>query len=151
MFHAPERAPSRLRRSGIILWGFLGANAPKNPHICNASRRRRRAVQKVSSPQLSRGGKSAFDNYAHACAGCNGYKGDAIKGFDPVISQSAALYNPRVDNWEEHFEWNSSFSHILGLTSTGRATVAKLRLNRLGVVNLRKILTPLGKHPPIRS
>jgi len=37
---------------------------------------------------------------------------------------------------------------LLGLTPTGRATIAALRLNREGVINLRRALKLEGKHPP---
>jgi hypothetical protein len=37
---------------------------------------------------------------------------------------------------------------IIGLTPTGRATVEKLQLNRLGVVNLRRVLSLMDLHPP---
>ena len=37
---------------------------------------------------------------------------------------------------------------MIGLTPTGRATVETLRLNREGVVNLRRILFLVGLHPP---
>jgi hypothetical protein len=33
-------------------------------------------------------------------------------------------------------------------TPTGRATIETLFLNREGVVNLRQLLYPIGKHPP---
>ena len=41
-----------------------------------------------------------------------------------------------------------SVDHIDALTPKGRATVARLQLNREGVVNLRRLLRRIGKHPP---
>ena len=41
-----------------------------------------------------------------------------------------------------------SAEHILPI-SKGRATITCLKLNRIGLVNLRKILAAAGKHPPI--
>ena len=35
----------------------------------------------------------------------------------------------------------------MGITPTGRATVAKLQLNRDGEINLRRILAEAGVHP----
>lgn len=97
---------------------------------------------------LARGGTGDVDNLAFACQGCNGFKFTATEAIDPITGQIVPLYNPRTDPWSEHFVWDESYSLILGITSTGRATVAKLQLNRSGVVNLRVILYPLGKHPP---
>ena len=37
---------------------------------------------------------------------------------------------------------------MVGVTATGRATIEALRLNRSGVVNLRRILYLAGEHPP---
>ncbi len=40
------------------------------------------------------------------------------------------------------------YCEVVGQTPTGRATVLALRLNRKGVVNLRRILAQVGEHPP---
>ncbi|MEC4814365.1 MAG: hypothetical protein SAK29_13975 [Scytonema sp. PMC 1069.18] len=48
----------------------------------------------------------------------------------------------------EHFSWNDDFTKVIGKTSCGRATVEALQLNRIGVVNLRRLLTSAGLHPP---
>ena len=40
------------------------------------------------------------------------------------------------------------FPLIIGLTPTGRAMVETLRLNREGLVNLRRLLYAAQKHPP---
>jgi hypothetical protein len=37
---------------------------------------------------------------------------------------------------------------MIGLTACGRATIAALKLNRLGVVNLRRLLITAQLHPP---
>jgi len=37
---------------------------------------------------------------------------------------------------------------IIGLTSTGRATVEALKMNRTGLVNMRQVLYLIDKHPP---
>src|ERR1051326_8965524 len=38
-----------------------------------------------------------------------------------------------------------------GLTPIGRATIAALDLNRIGLVNLRRVLPSFGEHPPADS
>jgi hypothetical protein len=37
---------------------------------------------------------------------------------------------------------------VIGTTPTGRATVEELKLNRDGVVNLRRVLVVVQLHPP---
>lgn len=98
-------------------------------------------------PQFLKGENSP-DNYAFACLGCNGRKAKAITARDPVDGRIVTLYHPRQHRWQEHFVWSEDFSLILGLTAMGRATVAKLALNRAGVVNLRTALRRIDKHPP---
>ncbi len=96
----------------------------------------------------AKGGITTIENLALACQGCNNYKYDKVEASDPVNGQPALLYSPRVDHWAEHFVWSHDFALIIGMTPTGRATVTQLRLNRDGVVRLRRILYLHGQHPP---
>ena len=98
---------------------------------------------------LSRGGPSTSNNLAYACSGCNRHKFNRLTGFDPVEGNEIALFHPRQDRWEDHFGWSEDHTRVIGLTSTGRATVDALQLNRSGVINLRKLLLLVGKHPPM--
>jgi hypothetical protein len=50
------------------------------------------------------------------------------------------LYHPRQHSWSDHFAWNEDATIMLGRTPIGRATIERLRLNRPGVVNLRRVL-----------
>jgi 5-methylcytosine-specific restriction endonuclease McrA len=95
----------------------------------------------------SQGGEDDLENLAWTCSGCNGHKGGAISAIDPATTQRVPLYNPRKDIWSEHFCWNENFSKIIGISPVGRATVEKLKLNRIGVVNLRVALFKLKEHP----
>jgi hypothetical protein len=104
------------------------------------------SVDHIDSRAL--GGTDDLDNLAYACMGCNGRKFTSNVALDPVTGKSVALYHPRKHLWHDHFAWNEDFSLILGLTPTGRATVARLQLNREGAVNLRRILRAIDKHPP---
>ena len=72
----------------------------------------------------------APENLAAACFPCNRAKWDAISGYDALTDQDAPLFHPRLDHWNVHFSWTSDYQEIVGLTPTGRATVARLRLNR---------------------
>ncbi len=97
---------------------------------------------------LSRGGETIAENLALACQGCNNYKYIKIEGLDPISAQLAPLYHPREMLWSEHFAWSDDTTLIVGLTPTGRATIVTLRMNREGLVNLRRVLRMTGQHPP---
>ena len=106
----------------------------------------RHATQAFSVEHIlarARGGMTALENLALACQGCNNHKYDKTEARVP-------LYHPRRDQWDDHFAWSDDFTLILGLTPTGRATVAALLLNREGIVNLRRLLYERGEHPPPR-
>ena len=98
---------------------------------------------------LSRGGANTLENLAFACQGCNNRKYTNTEAVDPVTQAIVPLYHPRQHNWNDHFAWSDDYSLILVLTPVGRATVEKLRLNRAGLVNLRRILVEAGEHPPV--
>jgi len=94
----------------------------------------------------TRGGSDDADNLAAACQGCNNSKYVATHAADPATGNIVPLYHPRRDNWTDHFAWNEDLTIMLGRTATGRATVERLRLNRPGVVNLRRVLRLASSH-----
>lgn len=94
------------------------------------------------------GGKTTAANLALSCQGCNNFKYNKTTALDPVGGQVVPLFHPRRDNWREHFVWNDDCTLMLGLTPVGRATITALRLNREGVINLRRLLLLTGRHPP---
>ena len=96
----------------------------------------------------SKGGTSELENLALACQGCNNHKYNHTHARDPVTGAIVPLYNPRQQRWNEHFAWNEDFTAIVGLTQTGRATVQALQLNRVPLMNLRRVLYQAGEHPP---
>lgn len=75
----------------------------------------------------SRGGKTVRDNLWLSCPTCNRFKGDAEQGIDPETNRQVRLFNPRRQAWQRHFRWEGLT--VVGLTSTGKATVIALRLN----------------------
>jgi 5-methylcytosine-specific restriction endonuclease McrA len=75
------------------------------------------------------GGSDAFANRALACASCNLAKADRIRAVDPASGRSVPLFHPRRQVWGDHFAWEEDCQTIVGLTPTGRATVAALDLN----------------------
>ena len=104
------------------------------------------AIEHISP--ISRGGRTTLDNLAHACPGCNGHKYNKTEAQDPLDNKTATLFNPRQQEWGEHFRWSEDFTRVVGVTPTGRATVHALNINRPGIVNLRGALFVLGRHPP---
>ena len=96
----------------------------------------------------SKDGETELDNLAWACAGCNRFKAARMEAVDPQTERVAVLYRPRTDTWQDHFAWSDNFTQMIGISSCGRATIAALRLNRIGVVNVRQLLLMVGKHPP---
>lgn len=96
-----------------------------------------------------KGGSDDLENLALACQGCNSHKAVKTEALDPVSKQLVPLFHPRQQKWREHFNWDESYTQILGLTPTGRATVEALRLNRPELLRLRAALFLLGEHPPV--
>ena len=96
----------------------------------------------------SKGGNHGLDNLALACQGCNNYKYTRTEYLDPLNDEIAPLFNPRKQNWRDHFSWNNDCSLILGKSSIGRATISCLRLNRENLIQIRKVLFDAGLHPP---
>jgi HNH endonuclease len=97
---------------------------------------------------IAAGGQDLANNLALACQGCNNYKHVKTYALDPLTLKEVALFHPRRDDWHEHFTWTDDFAELIGLTPSSRATIAELRLNRENVVNLRRALAEIGKHPP---
>ena len=69
------------------------------------------------------GGVTAEDNLWLACSLCNDSKGCRIAAEDPTTGEAVRLFNPRQQDWHEHFRWSERASVITGLTPAGRATV----------------------------
>lgn len=97
---------------------------------------------------VSRAGETSLENLALACGGCNRHKSNKVQGTDPATGETVDLFNPRNQRWETHFGWTEDYTQMIGLTAIGRATVASLKLNRIGLVNMRRVLCMAGKHPP---
>jgi hypothetical protein len=85
----------------------------------------------------------------YVCSFCNSHKYTRTQALDPATKSLAPLFHPRLHRWEEHFAWDEHYELVIGLTATGRATVEALRLNRVELVNLRRVLYAAGEHPPV--
>ena len=96
----------------------------------------------------AKGGSSEEDNLWLACSLCNRYKGTQTSATDPRTGDAAQLFNPRHDNWSEHFRWSADGVRIEGRTPVGRATVEALKLNNELAVEVRRNWVRAGWHPP---
>lgn len=96
----------------------------------------------------SDGGNSDLNNLCLACVSCNSYKHDYQTGLDPQTNEEIPLFNPQIDLWQEHFQWDECFEEMIGLSSKGRATISRLKMNREKVIAARKKWVKAGWQPP---
>lgn len=101
-------------------------------HLPQAAFRRPFHIEHIVAKQ--HGGETQLENLALACWYCNLKKGPNLAGIDPESGDTVPLFNPRKDEWADHFD--STFSsvagpgiEIKGRTSTGRATLRVLGMN----------------------
>ena len=94
------------------------------------------------------GGTNEAENLCLCCAGCNSRKQDHATGIDPETITEIPLFNPRRQIWHDHFSWSLDGVEVIGLTSVGRATVARLKLNRPQLLIARRRWVSVGWHPP---
>jgi 5-methylcytosine-specific restriction endonuclease McrA len=97
---------------------------------------------------LAIGGTSTEENLWLACRRCNGFKGAEIEATDSLSQQLAALFNPRTQSWQDHFQWSEDGTQIVGLTLCGRATVLALNLNNREISAARRLWVSVGWWPP---
>jgi hypothetical protein len=93
----------------------------------------------------SLGGGTIVENLALACVSCSLRKAARLSSIDPQTGRAVPLYNPRKDNWHDHFKWEGEY--VNGITSTGRATVAALNMNRPLAIAIRREEIAMGRHP----
>jgi hypothetical protein len=84
------------------------------------------------------GGRFRENNLALACPRCNAYKGPNLTAIDPQSDELAVIFNPRIDQWADHFALVGI--EIVGLTPTGRATAALLHMNDVERLEMREIM-----------
>ena len=73
------------------------------------------------------GGGDEPENLALACYHCNARKGPNLTALDPPTVAVVPLFHPRREDWAAHFAPNGNL--VEGVTPTGRATVALLKMN----------------------
>ncbi len=94
----------------------------------------------------SEGGETESENLALACVSCSLRKGARLRASDPRTGRNVVLFHPRLQTWAQHFMWKGD--RVGGKTSTGRATVELLKMNRLLAVVIRREERVHGRHPP---
>lgn len=90
-------------------------------------------------------GNTVESNLALACFKCNNHKGPNIAGVDFETGGKAFLFDPRADAWSDHFVWEGPM--LVGLTPSGRATIAVLQINSSHRVSHRRQLITEGVFP----
>jgi hypothetical protein len=75
------------------------------------------------------------------------HKGPNLAGIDPVGGQMVRLFNPRLDRWIEHFQWQGVMA--IGITEIGRATIAVLKMNDVLDLTARYDMRERGLFPPV--
>lgn len=98
---------------------------------------------------IAKNGAYTLENLAKRCFHCNRKKSDRTTAPDTESGAVVPLFNPRENNWNEHFIWSADGLFIIGLTAIGRATVTALALNRERVIPIREADKALGRHPPL--
>jgi hypothetical protein len=101
----------------------------------------------------SLGGSDDPNNLALACHRCNGRRYNFTTGIDPKTQAVVALFNPRKQQWSDHFIWTVDGLRILGISPFGRATCVRLDLNddyhnEGSIRNARRLWLRGGWHPP---
>ncbi|MGB1286862.1 MAG: HNH endonuclease [Aggregatilineales bacterium] len=97
----------------------------------------------------SKGGTDDELNLWLACSTCNSHKSDKLTGYDSETEAEVRLFNPRTQNWYEHFEWIEDGLRLKGLTPAGRVTIVALHMNDNPLVlNTRKMWMDVNWHPP---
>jgi hypothetical protein len=92
------------------------------------------------------GGQTTADNLALACVSCSLRKWAMQSAIDLESGEDVPLFNPRTQSWAEHFRWAGQ--RVVPLTSTGRATVNALAINRPLIIGIRQEESARGRHPP---
>jgi hypothetical protein len=93
------------------------------------------------------GGPTTEENLALACVSCSLHKAAKQTAVDPADGREVPLFNPRIQLWSDHFRWEGQT--VVGVTPTGRATIAALKLNRPLILAIRREEAFRGRHPHV--
>jgi len=73
-----------------------------------------------------------------------------VAALDPESGEATKLFNPRLQNWDEHFRLNPDAT-LSGISPEGRATILVLRINDSGRVQYRQDAMLAGLYPCYRQ
>lgn len=96
---------------------------------------------------LKHGGENSSENLAYACLPCNLNKGADLGSINPKTGELVRFFNPRRDQWSEHFCFNDAL--IEPLTDIGEVTVRIFQFNTKDRILERKLLMELNQYPPL--
>lgn len=96
---------------------------------------------------VKHGGATEANNLAYACGFCNRQKGSDIGSISRQSGQIIRFFNPRTDNWSDHFELEGAV--IKSLTEIGEVTARILGFNDSDRLLERRILMAVGRYPTI--
>jgi HNH endonuclease len=101
----------------------------------------------------SLGGSDELDNLALACRHCDERRYNFTTGTDSQTGKKAPIFNPRLQQWADHFIWIDDGLTITGKTPIGRATCSRLDFNdefhNQGFIQeSRQLWMQGGWHPP---
>ena len=94
---------------------------------------------------VQHGGPNTPNNLAYCCSICNWKKGPNISTILELGGILIPLFNPRTQNWFNHFETDNGY--IKPLTNIGAATIKLLDLNQLDKVEERLEMSLAGFYP----
>lgn len=92
------------------------------------------------------GGATEAGNLALACFPCNRAKRTDIASVDPQSNTITRLFNPRSDDWDDHFRAHAS-GRIEPLSAIARATARLLQMNDPSLLQSRSELAKCGRWP----
>jgi hypothetical protein len=77
-----------------------------------------------------------------------------VTGRDVETATITPLYNPREQDWSQHFIWSANGTRMIGTSQIGRATCDRLDLNDdrykgdHPITEARALWIKAGWHPP---
>ena len=110
--------------------------------------------ERLSANRFTIGGSDELDNLALACRRCNERRYNFMDGLDSETQEVVPLFNPRQQNWSDHFIWIDEGTVVCGATPIGRATCSRLDMNDLrypendSIRATRRFWLQTGLHPP---
>lgn len=94
---------------------------------------------------IKHGGITELFNLAFACFFCNRNKGSDIATVLLPNRELIRLFDPRNDNWHEHFQIDDGL--IIPLSKIGEATIKVLNMNESEKIIERRDLISMGLYP----